>query len=1226
MNNIHLSSLEGGIPGRHALSRVAVWLGLGCLLFLAKPAGAAVLSWQGLGSSGNWSDRFNWNGVNTPDNGDTLFFPAGQPRLANTNDISSLTLNAIVFWGATGGYAVYGNPFTLTNSIQATNAAGVNTLYNNVTLASQDIALTAGSGATLTLSGVLSGSVGGFTKIGSGTLSLAGSSANSYHGNTFVNQGVMLLGKLAAVNYGTLTIGDGWGGANADIVRETVDDCITGGYGGVRIVIKSSGLLDLNNHLDYIGPIELDGGNIASGATGLLDVAPPVVSYRSAATNGFPTISGKMSLSMNTTFGITNYVDVTANISGSGGLTKNGPETLTLSSSNSYAGLTVVQGGWLRLQNAWALGTTAQGTVVSNGASLVLNGTFGITNEPLTLNGVGEASDWGALDSEVSGTSLWVGPITLNADSTLSPWPASARLRIIGPISGPGGITKIGSGTVELAGTTANSFTGLTRVNTGTLELNKTVFDGAIPGNLEISGTVRLLNVNQITNTSDVTINASGLLAIAAAYEGIDTISGSGAVALSPGYLVVGYGNGSSTFSGVISGTTNLTKAGTGTITLEGNNTYSGQTIVSVGTLRINGSQPQSVVSVGSSGTLGGYGTVGTIVASGAVSPGASPGMLTCSNMTFSSGGDFLVELTGLVPGADHDQLKVRGTNNLANAILQVTPAFAHPVRMGDQFVILDNDGTEAITGTFSGLTNNATFAAGEFTFRINYNSGTGNDVVLTVVSVPMGHGGTTVATGNGNHAIDPNECNLLGLLLTNAAATPLTGIHATLSTTESKVLITQPYADYPDVPTGGSRTNVTPFQLTTLPGFVCGADIHLELAVQSASHGAFVVPMVVHSGGPSSSPLRYDVNSITNIPDVGTIESTNLVAGFTGPLTKVAVSLWLTHSFDADLSLSLVSPAGAVVELTSGNGVGANFGNGCSPDSLRTTFDEAASTSILAGTPPFVGTFRPEASLAAFVGGSANGNWRLRVTDNNGGTLGALRCWSLFLYPVDCSPGSGVCDVCLPAINGAISAGDPLQTSRVARNLTVASCASPKLWPGPYGSTYRYNVYGFTNTTGADACVTVELQSSADLQAVAYLNSFDPANIATGYLGDAGDSTADVGFNVGPTAFSCTVPAGATLIVTVNEVAAGSATLPYTLSISGLPCPPPTLEITPTDTVGKVRLHWPTWAGDYQLGSAPSLFDPAWTPYPNEPIVGGGRYHVTNAITGTNTFYRLYK
>src|SRR2546423_15269828 len=69
---------------------------------LSKFSGqAATLSWSGgSGISGNWNDNANWGFAGVPGNGDTLIFSSGQPRLTNTNNLSGLTVNAIIFAGA----------------------------------------------------------------------------------------------------------------------------------------------------------------------------------------------------------------------------------------------------------------------------------------------------------------------------------------------------------------------------------------------------------------------------------------------------------------------------------------------------------------------------------------------------------------------------------------------------------------------------------------------------------------------------------------------------------------------------------------------------------------------------------------------------------------------------------------------------------------------------------------------------------------------------------------------------------------------------------------------------------------------------------------------------------------------------------------------------------------------------------------------------------------------
>lgn len=608
------------------------------------------------------------------------------------------------------------------------------------------------------LIGKISGA-GGFTKTGSGKLTLAGPGNNTYAGDTKLTQGTLQLAATNVIRYGTLTIGDGVGGANADVVRFLANWPIFGGAEGCVVMINASGLLDLNGFEDDVGPIVMDAGSIETGSTGKLRLFQPLATV--ATTNGLSSVSGKIELIENTTLAVTNTLHVAASISGPAmyALTKTGPGQMAFLTSNSYSGLTVIQQGKLLVNNAWALGSTATGTVVSNGAGLLLQGSFGITNEALTLNGYGP-SGWGALDSETSlGTNIWAGPITVNADSDLMVFYNNGMLRIIGQISGLGGLTVWGDGTTTFEGNTANTYAGTTQARAGTLLLGKSASLEAIPGNLVIgdgsgganADVVRLLSSNQINNDGNVTITNSGLLDMNGHYDRFNALSGSGNIQFgSGGYVIAGHTGASSTYSGVASGNGYIWKVGTGVLTLTGNNTYTGQTRVQEGTLLVNGNQPQSNVRVESGATLGGNGTVGIIIGEGNVAPGTSPGCLSSSNLTFSSTGRFQVELNGQGYCTGHDQLIVRGTNNLANATLQVTTAFppGQPA-IGDQFIILNNDGVDPVTGTFNGMPNGTIFSIGDIGFRINYDGGTGNDVVLTVLNRP-GASVTINATDHG--------------------------------------------------------------------------------------------------------------------------------------------------------------------------------------------------------------------------------------------------------------------------------------------------------------------------------------------------------------------------------------------------------------------------------------------------------------------------------------------
>jgi autotransporter-associated beta strand protein len=224
-------------------------------------------------------------------------------------------------------------------------------------------------------------------------------------------------------------------------------------------------------------------------------------------------ISGKIQVYANRIFNVTSRdLTINATVSGSYGLTKAGAGDLWLANSNSYTGLTVVQQGKVWVENPFALGATNSGTVVSNGASLVLDVNIGVTNEALTLNGPGGGAGFAALETE-AGNCTWAGPITLNATSDLDAWQATAVLHLAGPISGPGGLELFGSGIHYFEGAAANTYSGVTTVDPGTtLLLKKTVSYGAIPAGLVVNGTARLLGNNELYYASPVTTaDSSGM-------------------------------------------------------------------------------------------------------------------------------------------------------------------------------------------------------------------------------------------------------------------------------------------------------------------------------------------------------------------------------------------------------------------------------------------------------------------------------------------------------------------------------------------------------------------------------------------------------------------------------------------------------------------------------------------------------------------------------------------
>lgn len=153
-----------------------------------------------------------------------------------------------------------------------------------------------------------------------------------------------------------------------------------------------------------------------------------------------------------------------------------------------------------------------------------------------------------------------------------------------------------------------------------------------------------------------------------------------------------------------------------------------------------------------------------------------------------------------------------------------------------------------------------------------------------------------------------------------------------------------------------------------------------------------------------------------TFIPSNSTITSSIAVTGIgvigcSFGLDQVCINI--SHTYDADLGVTLTDPSGVIYLLTDNNGGGGdNYSVTC--------FDMSSVSLVTAGTPPFNGTYRPEGNFSlANNYQDADGTWTLNVTDDAAGDDGTLVSWSLVfaddpecLEPTtaDCHGGSTVC------------------------------------------------------------------------------------------------------------------------------------------------------------------------------------------------------------------------
>jgi autotransporter-associated beta strand protein len=383
--------------------------------------------------------------------------------------------------------------------------------------------------------------------------------------------------------------------------------------------------------------------------------------------------------------------------------------------------------------------------------------------------------------------------------------PVPSRLTVSGKITGTGPLSVAATGSfVAFAGGDANDYLGGTSV-TGNLELRKPSGTIAVPGTgplLVNDGkvtlfpqTVGLVTIpfsgsNQVGSgavvvlnrgTLDLNGNLNTVAGLSVVGSGVTTGAGTltlngpltaasdadGHPALIDGRLSLGGATRAFTVNdgpgtpdlrvtAVVSGSNiGITKAGAGFLELDGDSTYSGTTTLIAGVAQVNGDQPNSNVVVRAGAELQGKGRVKGVTAQGGrVNPGALTVILTplprvittavlntAGGVSFDAASTFRVDLNGPTAGSEYDQLNVTGAVSLGGATLDARLNYAPDA---EALVILNNDGSDPIVGTFkdaagNNLAEGSAVVLNGLTFRISYRGvdGTGNDVVLRRPSAP---------------------------------------------------------------------------------------------------------------------------------------------------------------------------------------------------------------------------------------------------------------------------------------------------------------------------------------------------------------------------------------------------------------------------------------------------------------------------------------------------------
>jgi len=529
---------------------------------------------------------------------------------------------------------------------------------NTLTLANTvNIDAVTGTALTLTLSGsgntIISGTIedwsggsgsshGALTITNTGTTTL--SAANTYGGTTTLIAGTLIAKNNAtALGTGALSLGGGtldlqsntgltYGNATTVTAATTIEsDVVTNGNAGVT---QTLGTLS-------IGAFQLNiaaGGNVGSGTAGVTFgavtlTAGPAVFDTAAGTiltlgglgGNFAITkqdSGILTLSANATrlaaAATTNWTNL------NGG--RLNVDTLNALDANAGLGALNISSGTLALETGTGGAYHVGNTTITGNATIesnVLGGGAGVTQILAALSIGGQQLNITSGTGVTSGTAgVTFGATTLTGNTIFDT--AANTLLTLGGLTDSGTartITKQDSGVLTLS-TAATSLIAGTQIN---------ITGGTLNSNIAAAlGTLATVN---ITNGSTFGVGASQTISALTNTDNLSTDSVSiGAFTLTIGST----DNLSSSFSGVISGSSGaVTKAGTGTLTLGGSNTYGGLTTVSTGTLKlgpggnINSGNNLTTAAAGTLNLNGNNQTIGLLTNGGLVTNSGSATTLT---------------------------------------------------------------------------------------------------------------------------------------------------------------------------------------------------------------------------------------------------------------------------------------------------------------------------------------------------------------------------------------------------------------------------------------------------------------------------------------------------------------------------------------------------------------------------------------------------------------------
>lgn len=620
-------------------------------------------------------------------------------------------------------------------------------------------------------SGVISGT-GGLTKQGSGEITLSG--ANTYTGSTFINEGAIVL--IGSLESGVVTIASGAtltnvnGGLSVNAIV-TNDGTINLGANDVVGSFTNNGVLNTNGFTLTASIYGLNDGTIVNGQLGagtinangnvlinsendaavvniltgvttlgsaerLLDTAAVTISAGAElALGGAETIGALKGAGKVTNNGhrlTASSGSFSGDLTGTGGLTKEGAATLEISSAQSYTGTTLVNGGTLDLTGSLASadvsiasGATLRSSNAGLNTSSVIrnNGTLDITGVDQTVAVLNNSGTVNGTATLTAGSYNLSGGSVINANLGAGTLTTSDGLTVLRGTSGASIVNVLAGSTLTLGGAELLSNSAVVTVdgtmNLGGIETIYQLFGG---------GTINL-------NTFSLVVTNGGVFTGTLNAGTTDVISDGGDLGFNGGTIVTENVNVTNNGGVSIVNGADVTTGGTN-VDAGSSLTVDGTSSLASNTIRVNGTMNLGAGAVLNYDTLSGAGfvetngalfnnedgsrVVGNLTFSddfrneGSVAPGNSPGTLTVLG-NYTEAATYEAEVETTLAGG-FDQIRVGGVLTLDTTAQLVVQAFngAQPA-FGDTYQIYSDLTGAAIrsNGTFASVSFDADGVAG---------------------------------------------------------------------------------------------------------------------------------------------------------------------------------------------------------------------------------------------------------------------------------------------------------------------------------------------------------------------------------------------------------------------------------------------------------------------------------------------------------------------------------